>query len=210
MFFAGGSPVGRAASWLAVWFMPPLHGRYQLSSMNPRGYVSASAEIWHSGLQMGANVFIGDRVVIYQNENGGPVVVGSKAKLCDDVVLETGESGTITIGDNSRCQFRCHLAAYKASIHIGRDVGIAQGCSFYTHDHGRSRNEHDQLISKGSIIIEDGVWIGAGVTVLSGVRIGRESVIAAGAVVTRDIPEGSVAAGNPARVIKKRFDLRGE
>lgn len=205
MCFAGGGPVGRVASRLAVWLMPPLHGRYQLSLMNPRGYVSASARIWHSDLQLGRHVFVGDRVVVYQNENGGSVTVGANVKICNDVVLETGAGGTITIGENSRCQFRCHLAAYKAAIHIGKDVGIAQGCSFYSHDHGRSRTEHDQLISKGPIIVEDGVWLGAGVTVLSGVRIGKESVVAAGAVVTRDIPEGSVAAGNPARVIKQRF-----
>jgi len=52
------------------------------------------------------------------------------------------------------------------------------------------------------IIIEDGVWIGASVTVLGGVRIGRKSVIAAGSTVTHDIPPYAIAAGIPCRVIK--------
>jgi acetyltransferase-like isoleucine patch superfamily enzyme len=56
------------------------------------------------------------------------------------------------------------------------------------------------------IVLEDDVWIGMGVLVLPGVRIGRGSIIAAGAIVTRDIPPGSVAAGQPARVTRRRAE----
>jgi acetyltransferase-like isoleucine patch superfamily enzyme len=59
--------------------------------------------------------------------------------------------------------------------------------------------------SKGPIVIEDDVWIGYGTTVLSGVTIGKGAVIAAGSVVTKDIPPYAVAGGNPARPIKPRF-----
>jgi acetyltransferase-like isoleucine patch superfamily enzyme len=51
-------------------------------------------------------------------------------------------------------------------------------------------------------VLEDNVWLGAGVIVLKGVRIGRGAVVGAGAVVTRDVPAGSVVAGVPARMIK--------
>ena len=60
-------------------------------------------------------------------------------------------------------------------------------------------------VSKGDIVVEDDAWIGYGATVLSGVHIGQGAVIAAGAVVTGDIPPYAVAAGVPARVIRYRF-----
>ena len=58
---------------------------------------------------------------------------------------------------------------------------------------------------KGPIIVEDDVWIGYGVTILSGVHIGQGAVIGAGAVVVKDIPAYSIVAGNPAKIIRMRF-----
>ncbi len=60
--------------------------------------------------------------------------------------------------------------------------------------------------SKGDIIIDDDVWIGFGVTILSGVKIGQGAIVAAGAVVTKDIPPYAIVGGIPARIIKYRFD----
>lgn len=57
----------------------------------------------------------------------------------------------------------------------------------------------------GDVIIEDGVWCGAGVTILKGVTIGRDSVVAAGAVVTKSFPPYSIIGGVPAKLIKMRF-----
>jgi acetyltransferase-like isoleucine patch superfamily enzyme len=62
--------------------------------------------------------------------------------------------------------------------------------------------ENKKLISK-PVVIEDGCWLGEGCVILKGVRIGKRSVIGANAVVTKDIPEYSIAAGVPAKVIKK-------
>ncbi len=59
--------------------------------------------------------------------------------------------------------------------------------------------------SKGSIIIEDDVWLGYGCMILSGVKISKGSVIGSGAVVAKDIPPYSIVVGNPGQVIKKRF-----
>ena len=59
-----------------------------------------------------------------------------------------------------------------------------------------------KIISKGPVIIGDNVWIGDKVTILSGVRIGNGVVVAANSVVTKDVPEYCVVAGNPARVIR--------
>lgn len=61
-------------------------------------------------------------------------------------------------------------------------------------------------LTKGTIIVEDEVWIGYGVTILSGVRLGKGAIIAAGSVVTKDVPAYAVVGGNPARLIKYRFN----
>ena len=63
-----------------------------------------------------------------------------------------------------------------------------------------------EALSKGDIVVEDDVWIGYGATILSGVRIGQGAVVAAGAVVTKDIPPYAIVAGVPAKVIKYRFE----
>jgi acetyltransferase-like isoleucine patch superfamily enzyme len=63
-----------------------------------------------------------------------------------------------------------------------------------------------QPSTKGDVVIGNDVWIGYGVTILSGVNIGDGAVIGAGSVVTKDIPSYAIAAGNPCRVIKYRFD----
>lgn len=67
-------------------------------------------------------------------------------------------------------------------------------------------NEKSEDISKGDIIIKDDVWIGLNVTILSGVVIGQGAVIGAGSVITKDVPPYSIVAGNPAKVIKYRFN----
>lgn len=56
------------------------------------------------------------------------------------------------------------------------------------------------------VVIEDDVWVGGNATILAGVRVGRGSVIAASAVVTKDVPPNTIVGGNPARVIRNRFD----
>lgn len=63
-----------------------------------------------------------------------------------------------------------------------------------------------EAFSKGDIVIEDDVWIGYGATIMSGVHIGKGAIVAAGAVVTRSVPEYAIVGGIPARVIKYRFD----
>jgi len=66
--------------------------------------------------------------------------------------------------------------------------------------------ERYEALSKGNIIIDDDVWIGYGSIILSGIHIGQGAVVAAGSIVTKDIPPYSIVAGTPARVIRYRFD----
>ncbi|GAU77781.1 CatB-related O-acetyltransferase [Fusibacter sp. 3D3] len=110
------------------------------------------------------------------------------------------------------------LHAEVNSIKIGAFTSIAQNVSIqeFNHNHNRpttfainhsifKTSFKDDAVSKGSILIEDDVWIGSNVTLLSGVTIGRGSIIGAGTVVTKNIPRYSIAVGNPAKIIKKRF-----
>jgi len=66
--------------------------------------------------------------------------------------------------------------------------------------------EEKEAWSKGLIIVEDDVWIGTRVIILSGIRIGQGAIIGAGSVVTKDVPPYAIVGGDPARVIKYRFD----
>jgi acetyltransferase-like isoleucine patch superfamily enzyme len=88
-------------------------------------------------------------------------------------------------------------------IEIGRNCMIGPHCYITDADHGMTPDVpvKDQAMLTRPVVIEDEAWLGSGVTVLSGVRIGRGSVIGAGAVVTKDVPAGAVFAGVPAREI---------
>ncbi|MFC3157868.1 DapH/DapD/GlmU-related protein [Chryseobacterium arachidis] len=86
---------------------------------------------------------------------------------------------------------------------FGDNVFIGPNCSFYTANHPidvKPRNEG--LESAHPIKVGDNVWFGGNVTVLPGISIGNNSVIGAGSVVTKDIPDNVVAVGNPCKVVK--------
>jgi len=180
-----------------------------LSRFHPRGFVAASASIHHLDLRLGPNVFIGERVVIWQSRDGGPVELGRNVKLYSDIIIETGDGGSITVGADSHIQPRCQLMSYVGPLEIGCRVEIAPNCAFYPYDHGiapHQRIRNQPCKTKGGIVVGDDAWIGVGVVVLDGVRIGKGAVIGAGAVVTKDIPDGGIAFGVPARVVKMRSD----
>jgi acetyltransferase-like isoleucine patch superfamily enzyme len=91
-------------------------------------------------------------------------------------------------------------------LHIGRDVLIGPNCYLTDANHGTTDgfSVKSQPMCLAPVIVEDEAWIGAHVTVLPGVRVGKGAVIGAGAVVTRDVPAGAVAQGVPARVMHQR------
>ena len=64
----------------------------------------------------------------------------------------------------------------------------------------------EDVMAKGDIVLDDDVWVGTGATILSGVHIGQGACVAACSVVTKDVPPYAIVAGNPARIIKYRFD----
>lgn len=93
-----------------------------------------------------------------------------------------------------------------APIHIGNNAFIGPFCGFYTASHPLQFSERNKGLEKAQpISVGDNCWFGAGVSVMPGVTIGSGCVIAAGSVVTKDLPDNSVAAGVPAQV-KKRIE----
>jgi acetyltransferase-like isoleucine patch superfamily enzyme len=207
MGYAGISPVGRLANRLAALYSPPYKGRNYLAHLTHRSYVSPKASVFHSSLQLDGNVFIGDGVIIYEAKGDGTVRIGKGAHIHRDCIIETGQGGSLSIGEDTHIQPRCQFSAYKGAIEIGRWVQIAPNCSFYPYDHGFKSGElikSQALRTQGGIVIGDDAWLGVGVIVLDGSRIGAGAVIGAGSVVNSEIPDEAVAVGAPARVIKYR------
>ena len=207
MRYAGLGFVGRTATRLATLFAGPFRSRYFLANLYRKGYIAPTATIHHADLRLGDHVFIADRVLIYQHATAGPIELGHRVHLCEDTIIEIGAKGALMIGSDTWVQQRCHFEAYRQAIRIGRGVQIGPSCAFYNFDHGIRPGEpigRQPIHTKGPIVIEDDAWLGGGVIVLAGVRIGKGAVIGAGAVVTRDVPDGAIAVGVPARVNKMR------
>jgi acetyltransferase-like isoleucine patch superfamily enzyme len=157
-------------------------------------------------------VRVGDRLVVDDN-----VVLDAKGasnegiSIGDDVFVGRNtliycQNGDIEIGSNTNIGSNCQIFS-SGHVSIGNDVLMAAYA--YVIGGGHSYEQDDvpiiqqERVSKG-IRIEDGVWIGAGVKILDGVSIGRDSILAAGTVVTGDVPAGAIVAGLPGKVIRQR------
>jgi acetyltransferase-like isoleucine patch superfamily enzyme len=117
----------------------------------------------------------------------------------------------IAIGDGTYLNRYTMLDAHE-QITIGRNCMIGPYCYITDANHGRAPGVpvKEQKMEARAVVIEDDVWLGAGVVVLPGVRLGRGCVIGAGAVVTHDVPAEAVFAGVPARAIGSRLDVSNE
>jgi maltose O-acetyltransferase len=110
--------------------------------------------------------------------------------------------GNISIGEDTFINYDCVFLDGNR-ITIGRDVQIAPRVQIYTATHPLNAvTRRSKLEFALPVVIEDGVWLGGGAIVCPGVTIGENTVIGAGSVVTRDLPAGVLAAGNPCRVLR--------
>jgi len=117
--------------------------------------------------------------------------------------------GNLRIGRNSTVNYDCVLDARGAEIIIGDNVNIASEVMIWTQEHDPDSPTH-QTISK-PVVIGDYAWIASRAIILPGVTIGEGAVIAAGAVVTKDVSPYAIVGGNPAKFIRERSrDLRYE
>jgi len=131
---------------------------------------------------------------------GAHVIVDSFVKI-----KPVGGLGDVVIGDHSVINAGCMLYSGNG-IRIGRFVAVAANCVFAPVNHDfRRRNalirEQGFLPGKGGIVVEDDVWIGAGCTILDGALLRRGCVIGAMSLVRGEVPEYSVQAGNPLRLL---------
>jgi Acetyltransferase (isoleucine patch superfamily) len=126
----------------------------------------------------------------------------------DNVYIDTGtiigselEEGTLTVGDRVQLNAGVHLD-FSGGVEIGDETLISAGAVVFSHSHGLDPRSKPTGLSK---IIGRNVWLGSGCVVMQSVRsIGDNAVIAAGALVTKDVPAGAIVAGNPARLVRFR------
>ena len=110
--------------------------------------------------------------------------------------------GDVVIGDHTRIGLHNTIIG---PVEIGNNVNLAQGITVTALNHNFSdtnKRIDEQGVSTNPVTIEDDVWVGANAVILPGVTIGEHCVVAAGAVVTKDVPPHSLVAGVPAKVIK--------
>lgn len=162
---------------------------------------------------VGNNSFVEFPALITNPQN---IFIGNNFSALSKFRIETfdsymGEkySPKITIGDNVAFNNDCHMGCIN-KIEIGNNVLFASKIYISDHYHGQISAEAIKLVpverrlySKGPIVIKDNVWIGESVAIMPGVTIGQNSIIGANSVVTNDVPENSVAAGVPAKVLKR-------
>lgn len=128
--------------------------------------------------------------------------LGKKA-LIEDYSTINNIVGDVIIGERSLIGISCVIIG---PITIGNDVMLAQNIVLSGLNHGYedvnlSIREHQTLTQP--IVIKDEAWIGANAVIVSGVTIGKHAIVAAGSVVTKDVPPNTIVAGNPARIVKQ-------
>ena len=159
-------------------------------------------------------IFIGDNVVIDDNcvldakgDSNKGLFIGNGVLIGRNTILSC-KNGDIHLDDHVNIGFNCEVFS-ASNVSLGKNNLIAAYCYIIGGTHRMDRLDaaplEQQRVSKG-IVMEDNLWLGAGVKVMDGVTIGHDSVIGTSAVVTNDIPAYSVAVGIPARVVRNRLD----
>jgi acetyltransferase-like isoleucine patch superfamily enzyme len=184
---------------------------WRLGSCGGRLFVGARTRLFFPRhIHVGRNVFIGDDSYVSGLSTSG-VRLGNDVRLREGAWVQATSTldrpGVgLTVGDGTYIGPRVILGA-GGGIRIGARVTFGAAVHLLAENHtfnDVARPIQEQGVTRAGIAVEDDVWVGNGVIVLDGVTIGRGAVIGAGSVVTRDVPAGAVAAGNPARVIRER------
>lgn len=156
----------------------------------------------------GRNYFHNGRVVF---SNHGLMVLNAGNLFEEKHHLEI-DGGLLMIGSNNYFNRNVKIFCLK-QIKIGNDCLFADSVSIYDHDHkfeDLNRPIREQGYLTRNVNIGNNVWVGTNSLILKGVRIGDNAIVAAGAIVTKDVPENSVVGGVPAKVLRLRTSPRLE
>ncbi|HHV59804.1 MAG TPA: acyltransferase [Clostridiaceae bacterium] len=135
-------------------------------------------------------------------KKNGAIKIGDKVLLHRNVKLSAwGTEGfaEISIGNNTYIGDRTEIHAGQ-SVKIGSNCNISWDVCIMDRDYHKLNSETEVI---RPVVIEDDVWIGCNSIILKGVTIGKGAVVAAGSVVTKDVPPGTLVGGNPAKIIKE-------
>jgi len=198
--FAFNIPVYRELFSRFLSFFSPLIG---LSNLRVENYVRG---ITYKNISNGEKIQIGRYVVI--NAGLGSISLSNGVYInnyCN--ITSDYEGGYIKIGEHSHIDVFSALHG-QGGITIGSNCAIASSVVIYSQSNQYKSDVNldivDQPIIFESVEIEDGVWIGAHVTILPGIKIGRGAIVGAGALVNKNIPAYEIVAGVPARTIGNR------
>lgn len=150
-----------------------------------------------------ASVVLEPSVLVFHPET---ITLGEDVYVGHQTILKGYYKNAMTIGDGSWIGQQCFFHS-AGGITIGAKVGIGPGVKILTSRHGEAGRDVpilDSPLEFGAVVIEDDADLGVGTIVLPGVTIGRGAQIGAGAVVSRDVPPYTVAAGVPAVVLRER------
>ena len=153
--------------------------------------------------KIGENVIFEKGVMVFHPEN---IEIGNNVYVGHNVMLKGYYKNLMTIGDNSWIGQGCFFHS-GGGLCIGETVGVGPFVKILTHQHIEEELEKPILLCGqvfNEVVIEDNCDIGIGSIILPGVRIGKGSIVGAGSVVTKNVEPFTVAAGNPARYLRKR------
>ncbi len=175
-------------------------------SWNQGAILGSRVKIRHGEcLSLGRDVYIGDGCHLRSEGGSATISLGSWCVLASGVMLLT-HGGTITIGEKCSINEYCMLYGH-GGLRIGNNVSIATGAVIVPGNHNFTRRDipFKQQGSTGKgIVLEDDIWIGANAVILDGVRIGTGAIVAAGAVVSKNVAPYTIVGGVPAHFIKER------
>ena len=198
--------------YLIFFFLRGLKTRFWIKSAKGLLLVGKNVRLFYpKNLQVGYNTIIEDGAEINCLSQqgiklGNRVTIGKYAIIRPSNIYVGPIGEGLTMGDNSNIGPYNYIGC-SGKITIGNNVMLAPRVSIYAENHVFDHPElliRDQGVEKKEVIIEDDCWIAANSIILAGVTIGQGSVVAAGSVVTENVPAYSVVAGVPAKFIKSR------
>ena len=198
--------------YLIFFFLRGLKTRFWIKSAKGLFLVGKNVRLFYpKNLQVGYNTIIEDGAEINCLSQqgiklGNRVTIGKYAIIRPSNIYGGPIGEGLTMGDNSNIGPYNYIGC-SGKITIGNNVMLAPRVSIYAENHVFDHPElliRDQGVEKKEVIIKDDCWIAANSIILAGVTIGQGSVVAAGSVVTENVPAYSVVAGVPAKFIKSR------